>query len=60
MESALTATPDPLRKANWLASMQADLKLWPEVKAVVYFNGDLYGSGRCPWWSIRRPPPSTP
>ncbi len=45
-----TATPDPLRKANWLASMQADLKLWPEVKAVLYFNGDLWNSGSCPWW----------
>ena len=45
-----TATPDPFRKAKWIAGMQAGLKTWPKVKALVYFDGDLWNYGSCPWW----------
>ncbi len=45
-----TATPRPLRKARWVGAMRAGVKTWPRIKALVYFNGDLWNHGSCPWW----------
>ncbi len=41
-----TVTPDPLRKARWFAQTRADIKTWPKLKAIVYYNSDT----DCPWW----------
>ena len=33
-----TITPDPLRKAQWFADMREQVKRWPLLKALTYYN----------------------
>ncbi len=62
-------TPDPQRKARWLANAAQTIKTWPEMKALIYFQGQGWNFdsstpatnayktiGQDPWFNPRTAP----
>jgi hypothetical protein len=41
---------DPNGKAQWFEDASAQLKLWPEIKALSYYHRGIDDGARCDWW----------
>ena len=48
-ETATARGNGAVTRAQWVAAMFADLKRYPQVKAVVWFNVDLRTQGQVDW-----------